>query len=210
MAAGTTLAVSEVVPHHRLLWSIVAMAFAVVIALLAGCSSSDANRSESTDRPLRTTTAPPTTTTQATTTTAKPDPEAEVKAAYLAAMNAYFQSGRHPADDKVHVGEFFSGAALTRVRQVMHHLAAGDLVFAFRRAPRPAIESASMTSGDSASLITCVIDDVRQTNTKTNAVVDGGVESRQSRVTMRRSGTKWRMSGQDDLQVWPDAKGCRS
>ncbi|MGI8711418.1 MAG: hypothetical protein ACR2LA_10545, partial [Acidimicrobiales bacterium] len=114
---------------NRVAWRAM-VALVLGLALLAGCGGSDepspaAGPTTSTTADTTSTTVDPTSTTQAPSTasstslppatvptTAAPDPEAEVKAAYLQIMDAYFRRLQHPDPADPEIAANHTGASL--------------------------------------------------------------------------------------------------
>lgn len=164
--------------------------------LLAACSSND------TTDPPRTTTSPPrsttTTSTTATTTTSAttpPTPEAAVRTAYLAAVEAL--NAAYETSDPTFPGlaETRTGEDLATVRRMLQDRRQKGLRLRYQShgAPRPTITRVALTKG-SATVVACVLDDAVLVESRTGRVIDDSKVMLVQTARLVATDQRWKVS----------------
>lgn len=162
--------------------------------LLAACSSNDTTdppRTTTTTHPPRTTTSSPTT----TTTTPPPTPEAAVRTAYLAAVEAL--NAAYETSDPTFPGlaETRTGEDLATVRRMLQDRRQKGLRLRYQShgAPRPTITRVALTKG-SATVVACVLDDAVLVESRTGRVIDDSKVMLVQTARLVATDQRWKVS----------------
>lgn len=178
-------------------------------AALAACSSDDADPPPTADDPTSTT-APTTTvrTSSTAATTKPPTPEQEVEQAYLDITERYYERFAVTKFNDDRLEDDFVGVALENAVATAQDLRSKGQHYRFTDdgPPVPDVEQISV-DGETASVISCYVDDVILVD-EHNRAANEEVASSRVRSTLQSHLERWRVSRQVVEMRWPDAEGC--
>lgn len=195
----------------------------LLAVVLSACGGSETTAPTEADRAIRSTpTVDPATTksTVSTTSTTSSPPattpvkgqeEEEVKAAFLATVDAYYRRLEAPDPNASDLPKRYGKDSLKVVKAELQQLSRdGEHAEPTTRGvPVPVIESVTLQSKVSTAEITfCLVDDVRIVDSS-GGVINDDVSSRRGKATLTRSSDHWIIESQSLVQRWPDGKGCR-
>ena len=168
---------------------------------------------DDTSAPTTTAASRPTTTDRATTSSTTPSDadEAEVRAAYEAASQAFIDAAAIPDPNHPALAATHTGPMLEQRRDTLLGLQADGRVI---RYPSPSQYRIAITSididGDVARLVACVVDDGERVDAASGAVVASGVGTVEWRAAMRRVDGEWLLAERLENQRWEGVAGCAS
>lgn len=196
-------------PHH-----LAAVALGVALLWSTACSGD----AETTDPPASSVTAPRSSTTHGSTTTedgstssstTAPDSvEAQVEAAYIEAIRAYYVRLQNPDPDDPALRDTASGAILQHsIDRNAQMKAQGERIrFTQRGVPIPIGVEVTIQSSTQAQVVSCLVNDVVRFNV--DGVVDDSVHSVRYQSSMTLIEGRWKLSDQSVLTSWDDDLGC--